>query len=381
MTLRHAWEYCAGVGLVSTAIILGGCAQASRPVFEEHRPALVWPAAPNPAKIRYVGQLSTESDLKPGRKPFQALGDLFVGAKEPERLFGPRSAVCTPDGEHLWIADPGGRCLHMFDLQTRAYKRVRRLGEAHLLSPVDLCLGPDDSVYVCDSEFVAIHRIAARTGEWLERLRIPEEVLRPVAADYAAASDELFVADASAHDIKVLGRDGQIRRIIGNRGSGRGEFNFPCDVVVHGEMIWVADAGNHRVQGLTRAGQPTVVFGRAGDAPGDLALPKAVALDSDGHVYVVDGRFENIQIFDQSGRLLLSFGQEGTGPGEFWLPGSVFVDARDRIWICDTYNSRVQAFDYLKVGPNSEAEQSERGAETGRRDSRSPTPAQKEVLP
>ena len=90
------------------------------------------------------------------------------------------------------------------------------------------------------------------------------------------------------------------------------------------------------------------LFGEAGDSLGDLALPKAIALDSDNHIYVVDSRFENIQIFDRSGRLLLFFGTEGTGPGEFWLPGGIFIDGNDRIWICDAYNSRIQVFDYYK---------------------------------
>jgi DNA-binding beta-propeller fold protein YncE len=342
-----------GVGLLSTALVLGGCASAPRPIFEARHPALVWPPTPAPAKIRYLGQLSSESDLQAGRKPLEALGDLFAGRREPARLYGPRAAVCTRDGERLWIADPGGRCLHLFDLRTRVYQQLRQLGETQLLSPVDVCLGPDDSIYVCDSEFVALHRVASRTGEWLGTLRIPEELLRPAAADYGAAADELYVADSAAHDIKVLGRDGSLRRIIGRRGSGPGEFNFPCDVVVAGESIWVVDTGNHRVQGLSRTGEPLAAFGQAGDAPGDLALPKAVALDRDGHLYVVDARFENIQIFDQSGRLLLAFGQEGAGPGEFWLPAGVFVDALDRIWVCDTYNGRVQVFEYLTDKPRA----------------------------
>jgi DNA-binding beta-propeller fold protein YncE len=135
------------------------------------------------------------------------------------------------------------------------------------------------------------------------------------------------------------------------------------------------------VQGLTTAGEPVVALGQAGDAPGDLALPKAVALDSDDHVYVVDSRFENVQVFDRSGRLLLSFGREGTDPGEFWLPAGVFVDARDRIWICDTYNSRVQVFEYLKGRPDGEGEQAERrpGPDSG--GSLPPNADQKEVLP
>ena len=110
------------------------------------------------------------------------------------------------------------------------------------------------------------------------------------------------------------------------------------------------DAGNGRVQSLTPSGQPLTAIGQLGDAPGDLALPKGVALDSDGHIYVVDARFENIQIFAPDGQLLLTVGSEGKGAGQFALPGGIAIDAHDRIWVCDTYNGRVQVFQYTKAG-------------------------------
>lgn len=78
-----------------------------------------------------------------------------------------------------------------------------------------------------------------------------------------------------------------------------------------------------------------------------MALAKRVALDRDGHIYVVDSRFENMQIFEPSGQLLLFVGEEGSGPGQFSLPSGVYVDKKDRIWVCDTYNRRIQVFDYL----------------------------------
>lgn len=260
-----------------------------------------------------------------------------------------RFVVCTPDGSRVWVADPGGRRLHLFDLSRRAYGKLSQVGDQPLLSPVGLCLGPDDSLYVCDSEYVAIHRLEAASGRLLESLRLPEEIERPVALSYRESTGELLVVDSGAHDIKVLAGDGTLRRVIGRRGGRPGEFNFPCGITGGGGLIWIVDAGNHRVQGLTLAGEPVVVIGRPGDAPGDLALPKGIALDSDGHVYVVDARFENVQIFDQAGRLLLIFGQEGTGAGEFWLPAGIFIDRNDRIWVCDSYNGRVQVFDYLKL--------------------------------
>lgn len=345
--------------LLALALLAGGCSQRLQPIFDEQRRALAWPPAPAPARIHYVGQLRSSADLKPPTKPFQRIGELFAGAAEPQGLYGPRSVACTPDGSRVWVADPGGRCLHLFDLSGRTYRKISRVGDHPLLSPVGLCLGPDDSLYVCDSEDVAIHRLEAATGTLLASLRLPEEIGRPVALSYRASTGELFVVDSQAHDIKVLAGDGALRRVIGRRGARPGEFNFPCDIADGGRLIWIADAGNQRVQGLTCTGEPVVVFGQAGDAPGDLALPKGVALDSDGHVYVVDARFENVQIFDQTGRLLLAFGQEGVDAGEFWLPAGIFIDHNDRIWVCDLYNRRVQVFDYLKLPDEHE----------GRRDS------------
>jgi len=325
-----------------------GCAQPGGPVFEELERPIRWPPEPAPARIRYVGQLTRAADLKPPTGFLEEIGDFLAGEPEPQRLYGPRAVVCTPDGSAVWIADPGGRCLHRFDLQDRGYLRVEKFGESLVLSPVGLCLGPADSIYVCDSEEIAIHRLSAADGSLIESLPLPEDLRRPVALAYDPDEDQLYVADVESHDIKVLGRDGTVRARIGRRGSEAGEFNYPCDLIDDGQLLWVVDSGNHRVQGLTHQGEPILSIGSEGDSPGNLALPKSAAVDSDGHLYVVDARFENIQIFDRAGRLLLFFGEEGTGPGEFWLPGGLFIDRNDRIWLCDTYNNRIQVFDYLR---------------------------------
>jgi DNA-binding beta-propeller fold protein YncE len=85
--------------------------------------------------------------------------------------------------------------------------------------------------------------------------------------------------------------------------------------------------------------------------PGYFAQPKGVAIDSEGHLYVVDGQFETVQIFDDQGQLLMDFGEEGNRPAEFWLPAGIFIDPADRIWIADSYNRRVQVFDYHTSAP------------------------------
>jgi DNA-binding beta-propeller fold protein YncE len=81
--------------------------------------------------------------------------------------------------------------------------------------------------------------------------------------------------------------------------------------------------------------------------PGYFGQPKAIATDSQNHLYVVDAQFEAVQIFDPFGRLLLNFGEEGHAPGRFWLPTGIFIDPKDRIWVADDYNRRVQVFQHI----------------------------------
>ncbi len=312
------------------------------------RPRPVWPPPPAPARIRYVGRLQSSADVQRPAGLFKAIGELIVGASPVQRMYGPRAVLCTDGGERVWVADPGGRRLHVFDLKRRTYQGITRLDGTALLSPVDVCGGPDGSIFLCDSESVAIHRLSARDGSLISSLRLPEDIRRPVALHWDDGRGELFVVDAVAHDVKVLDLEGRLLRIMGHRGERPGEFNFPCDITERDGRLWVVDTGNNRIQALTGQGKPILEFGQEGDAPGDLALPKGVAFDSHGHAYVVDARFENVQIFDASGALLLFFGQEGTEEGEFWLPSGIFIDVNDRIWVCDTYNGRVQIFDYVE---------------------------------
>jgi sugar lactone lactonase YvrE len=75
--------------------------------------------------------------------------------------------------------------------------------------------------------------------------------------------------------------------------------------------------------------------------------PKGIALDSEGHLYVVDGLWGKVQVFDQEGHLLYYFGNQGTDKGEFQLPSGLFIDRDDRIFVVDSYNRRVQVYRYF----------------------------------
>ncbi|TPW20610.1 MAG: NHL repeat protein, partial [Elusimicrobia bacterium] len=209
---------------------------------------------------------------------------------------------------------------------------------------------PDGRLFVADSALGRVF-ILDKEGRPAGELRgDPAGLGRPVGL--ALAEDRLYVSDVARHRVAMYDLAGVFIAAFGRRGGGLGEFNFPTYLWYEAarRRLWVCDSGNFRVQRLTRDGVPDGAVGGPGNRPGYLARPRGVALDSDGHLYVVDGAFEAVSLFDRDGRLLLFVGSAGSAPGEFALPGGLFIDTGDRVLVADTLNARVQILRYAK-GP------------------------------
>lgn len=327
-------------------LISVGC-QSRPPIFPAPTPAITWPPGDIQARFKYVGELKQADDLKPVKHWWQSVGDFVFGKDSPKPMYGPRS-ILVLGSQRVWVADPGGRCLHRFDLETRQYKKITGVTEGKdeetpFIAPVGMCQGPGDTFFVCDSGNAEVYQFKG-DGTFIRKFHLQGDVDRPTALCYIPDLKRLYILDTKNNDIKVYALDNRLMAIIGKRGVMPGEFNFPIDLKYDGEWLWVSDAGNGRVQALTLDGKPVRTIGRFGKNPGDFALPKGLAVDSKRNIYVVDSRFENIQIFNRKGVLLMHLGHEGSKSGEFSLPSGIFIDSMDRIWVCDTYNHRIQLF-------------------------------------
>lgn len=344
--------------LIAAQVILPGCQKDLEPVFDG--PQIVWPVPPEKPRVQYLGQLGSSADLKPPAKPLESLVDLFVGEKAPAVMYGPSAVWVSDDGSRVFVADSGGRCVHVFDLDSREYELLNSGNGEPFLSPRALCGGPGNTFFLVDSEAARVYQFDADSLNTRRAIDLPHACLRAVAVWFDPASELLWIVDVASHDILLLTLEGELDRVIGGRGREAGRFNFPLAIAVDGEQTrWVADSCNQRVQGLTADGEVVGVFGQPGDAPGEMALPKAIAVDAAGRLYILDSRFENIQIFDRQGKLLLVVGEEGNGPGQFWLPAGLHIDRQQRLWVADAYNRRVQVFQLLVDETSEPADKAE----------------------
>src|SRR5207249_2378572 len=92
-------------------------------------------------------------------------------------------------------------------------------------------------------------------------------------------------------------------------------------------------------------------WGEKGTNAGQFMLPRAVAVNSHGEIYVSEyGAVERVQRFEIStskshtGTFLNEFGHPGTGPGEFNRPEGLCVDTENHVFVADSCNHRIQVF-------------------------------------
>lgn len=357
------------VGIAAGAGSIAGCATPAGPIFPDRAQPLVFPPAPDTPRVRYVGQLATEADLKPAKSALAGLGEALFGKDSTRSMLAPY-AIATA-GERLFVCDGSAQVLHVFDLATREYEQWKPDADPklhpdahHFSQPVGIAIdfgegggeGASASasrprrIFVSDSVAATIFLFDAE-GHSLGDIGYGT-LKRPCGIAFDAKRDRLLVADSGHHQLLAMSPEGTLLQAVGTRGSDLGEFNFPTNVAIDAEgLVYVSDSLNFRVQVLDESLKPVRQIGKLGDMPGYFAQPKGVAMDSERHVYVVDSQFEAVQVFTVEGQLLMSFGEEGAGPGQFWLPSGIHIDAKDRIWIADSYNRRVQVFDYLREVP------------------------------
>lgn len=342
--MKTHWMIARSAAVCLALLAASGCTQTWTARTTQAAQPLQWPFAPKRAKLAFVEAIT---GFEPKSDAGSVLKAIAVGADSPERhAFVQPVAVARGDDGRLAVADVGRSCVHLFFPGEGRYVRLVGSDADRLVSPVGVAFDPAFNLYVSDSVGrVIVFRPDGAVANVL-RSAGSQPLQRPTGIAFSPSTSLLYVADTLANRVFALHPDGTLAYAIGERGMEAGQFNFPTHLFRSraGELV-VTDSLNFRVQIFDeRDGKPLARFGHHGDGSGDIAMPKGVAVDADGAIYVVDAVFDNVQLFDRDGTFLLTLGQRGVELGEFWLPSGATIGADRRLYVCDTYNHRVQVF-------------------------------------
>jgi hypothetical protein len=224
------------------------------------------------------------------------------------RVWGSTSAVYPAnDGRHIWIAERCGS---------------------------NLCAGSDlDPVMLFDADGNVVRSFGAGQITW------PHGI-------YVDADDNVWIADAVGyapvpdgvgHTVMKFDPDGKLLMTLGKKGvagAGTDTFTKPSDVLVapNGD-IFVADGhdadGNNRIVKFDKNGKFLKEWGNTGGDTGEFRDPHALAMDSQGRLFVGDRGNSRIQIFTQDGEHLATWTQ-------FGRPSGLFIDSNDMLYSADS---------------------------------------------
>jgi DNA-binding beta-propeller fold protein YncE len=330
------------------ALVNAGCSARWVMDVKPAEELVQWPPAPAKEKVRY--SMTISGFMEAG----MSAGSLLFG-KDGQELVRPLALAKGRDGR-VAIADPGCGCVHLYVPSEQNYHKITA-GETTLLSPVGIAFDEALRLYVADSTLAKVLVFDSKGGYLFSIEKTPDGVLkRPTGLAFDSEKEVLYVVDTPSHQVDAFNSKGSFLFSFGERGTGKGQFNFPTYIFRSDSgNLYVTDSMNFRIQVFDASGNFVSLFGHHGDGSGDFAVPKGVASGRGRVIYVVDSLFDSVQLFDERGEFLLAVGGRGIGPGEFWLPSGILLDDNNgMLYVCDTFNQRVQVF-RISGGPPPEA--------------------------
>ena len=142
--------------------------------------------------------------------------------------------------------------------------------------------------------------------------------------------------DGKGHQVIKFSPEGKVLMTLGKAGvAGDGPDTFNGRATSSSRPngdIFVADGHggetNARVVKFSRDGKFIKTWGRKGSGPGEFETPHAIAIDSQGRLFVGDRTNSRIQIFDQEGKYLAEWHQ-------FGRPSGLYIDKNDILYVAD----------------------------------------------
>jgi sugar lactone lactonase YvrE len=184
------------------------------------------------------------------------------------------------------------------------------------------------------------------------------------------STGNVFIADTGNNRIREVITAGTISTVAGNGTANLmngdatvSEVSGPTGLAIDGSNnVYIADTGNHAVRLLSGTQLSTIAGGNGKGNDGDLGLataahlsgPLAVALDSQGNLYIADTGNNRVRRVDVATKDISNFAGQSTGvsgPGSEGTPANttslrspsgVTVDSLGNVYIADQGNFKVR---------------------------------------
>ncbi len=236
-------------------------------------------------------------------------------------------------------------------IDSQLFSRVQVIGArgtalGQFNKPRSVALDASDNLFVVD--MTGRVQKFSPDGVFLVSWQMPQTDLGKPKGMCRDKEGNIVVLEPHYQRVNQFSPEGKLVAQWGARGTNAGQFTLPRAVAVNsrGDLFVSEYTTLDRVQAFSGANRNLLmVFGRPGTGDGEFNRAEGLGIDGADRIYVADSCNHRIQIFSPEGKWLRSFGRAGRGPGEFSYPYDVRVDAAGRRYVCEFGNSRIQIFD------------------------------------
>ena len=280
--------------------------------------------------------------------PISPYLDNITPVRTITELIRPWKAAVSDDG-HVIVTEGKGHYVTILEDEGKKMKSFGGKGESSNVEFSSLCgvaITPDNFILVSDN-----HRIqkigmdgncvalVGERGNGRRQFNFPDGIA------VSPTTKQVYVADCGNHRIQVLNPDLTFSRSFGKLGSDNGQFHFPRDIAIDNKgFAYVTDTVNHRIQKFTSNGRFVAQFGRCDS--GKLNRPYGITIDTAGTglVYVSEWGNHRISVFTSDGVFVSSFGRQGNNNDQFSSPTGLKFDKKGFLYVCDYANDRLVVY-------------------------------------
>jgi streptogramin lyase len=287
-------------------------------------PVVLYPGHSAPGRIAALRPISGAifAKTKPPGALLRAITGLTAEPSAESEFRRPLSLAVR--GGKMLICDAGRRALVQVDPRTGGLQLVALQGLVGDLDPVAVAVDASGDAYVADAAGRRVLRIDPGDAVTRTYSLPPDRPFVPI--DLAVSTDRLYAVNRAARRVEVFDLEG---------GTPLGPFGdesqapaaFPVAVAVDAEgHVYIVDMVSSRVRVHDPAGRIIRQIGGPGNRPGLFAQPRSVTVGPDGITYVVDVATSVVQMFDASGVLLMYFGGADGTVGRLDMPAKILTD-------------------------------------------------------
>ncbi|MEK6965793.1 MAG: HYR domain-containing protein, partial [Thermoproteota archaeon] len=266
------------------------------------------------------------------------------GLTEPGFFSLPQKAAVDSEG-NIYVTDLGNKRVQKFDNDGVFVAAWGNSNEnVEFSEPTGIAVY-DDLVFVVDSKLGTVQKfdsIGTLITKWGSVGNEKGQFSKP--NGIAVSKDGIvYVADTENHRVQKFTLDGKFISEF-YPGDSKYSKDLPVDIAIDKDgNIYVSDPYLNKISKYDY--EENFIKKLGPNVGGYPMTPYGISTDLQGNVYAADGSRDRILYLDKGGATITIFGSTGIGNGQFKVPLDVAMDPQGHLFVVDSNGHRIQKFD------------------------------------